>query len=235
MPKKRDPGRLSALIRAATIVFSDLGYRRAQMADVARTMGVSPGTLYLYVESKAALFDLVIRDALGLVDHALPPDLPVSEPPQGATLALVKPRLLEEDLVPDLAEALTLDLAPDVAAEFAGIVEGLYRVMTANRDGLIVLEKSAYDWPELAEVFFEGMRRRLLTDLIAYLERRIAVGQVRPLQQPRVAALEILQTLAWFCQYRQREMDLPDLDDVEVCASLVDSLSHAFLSPEFLA
>jgi AcrR family transcriptional regulator len=235
MPKLRDPDRLSALIRAATIVFSDLGYRRAQMADVARTAGVSPGTLYLYVEGKAALFDLVIRDALGLVDHASSLELPVSEPPSGATLALVKPRLLEENLVPELSEALTVDVAPDVAAEFAGVVEGLYRVMTANRDALVVLEKSAYDWPELAEVFFEGMRRRLLADLIGYLERRIAAGQVRPLPQPRVAALEILQTLAWFSQYRQREMDLPDLDDVEVCASLVDSLSHAFLSPEFLA
>lgn len=235
MPKVRDPDRLSALIRAATIVFSDLGYRRAQMADVARTMGVSAGTLYLYVEGKAALFDLVIRDALGLVDHTSPPDFPIAEPPPGATLALVRPRLLEEPLVPELALALSVDVAPDVVAEFAGLIEGLYRVMTENRDGLIVLEKSAYDWPELAEVFFEGMRSRLLADLIAYLEARIAAGQVRPLPQPRVAALEILQTLAWFCQYRQREMDLPDLHDTDVCASLVDSLSHAFLSPEFLA
>jgi AcrR family transcriptional regulator len=234
MPKLRDPDRLSELIRSATVVFSELGYRRAQMADVARGMGVSPGTLYLYVEGKAALFDLVIRDALDLIDHASPPEFPISEPPPGATLALVKPRLLEEHLVPELAEALKSNAARDVAVEFAGVVGGLYRVMSLNRHALVVLEKSAYDWPELAEVFFEGMRRRLLADLIAYLEGRIEAGQVRPLPQPRIAALEILQTLAWFCQYRQREMDLPDLDDSEVCASLVDSLSHAFLSPEFL-
>ena len=107
MPRLRDPDRLSALIRAATIVFSDLGYRRAQMVDVAQTMGVSPGTLYLYVQGKAALFDLVIRDALGLVDHEAPPEFPISEPPAGATLALVKSRLLEDHLVPELAEPVS--------------------------------------------------------------------------------------------------------------------------------
>jgi hypothetical protein len=125
--------------------------------------------------------------------------------------------------------------AEDGSAEFAGIIRGLFRVMTQNRNALVVLEKSAYEWPELAEVFFEGMRRRLLAELIAYLEGRIAAGQVRSLPEPRIAALEILQTLAWFSQYRRPEQDWPELDDATACDSLVDSLSHAFLAPECLA
>jgi AcrR family transcriptional regulator len=237
MSRIRPTNRLMALISAATTVFSDLGYKRAQMADVAGAMGVSTGTLYLYVKGKAALFDLVIRDALGLIDHTDPPEFPIVEPPPGSTLALVRPLLLAERLVPELADALTRDRvkgATNPCEEFAGIVTGLYRVMTANRHALVVLEKSAYDWPELAEVFFEGMRERLLVDLIRYLELRIEVAQVRPLSEPRLAALEILQTLAWFSQYRRRDVDLPDLDDSQVCESLVDNLSHAFLATQYL-
>jgi AcrR family transcriptional regulator len=42
-------------------VFSRRGYRRTQMAEVAREMGVSPGNLYNYAEGKDALFHLVLR------------------------------------------------------------------------------------------------------------------------------------------------------------------------------
>lgn len=234
MSRTRPASRLQDLIHAAATVFAQLGYARAQMADVARAMGVAQGTVYLYVEGKEALFDLVVRDALGLVDHSAPPDLPIPAPHPGATLDLVKPRLLATSLVPALAAALAVDRAKDVATEFADIVRDLFRLMTENRVGIVVLEKSAYEWPELAELFFETMRRRVLADLITYFDRRIAVGQVRPLPAPRVAALELLQTLTWFCLYRHSEMDWPDLDDATVCDSLADSLSHAFLTPREL-
>ena len=55
--------RFQDLLEAATAVFLEQGYRRTQMADVAARMGVAKGTLYLYVESKDALFDAVLRHA----------------------------------------------------------------------------------------------------------------------------------------------------------------------------
>ena len=51
------------LLDSATRVFIARGYRRTQMADVAREMGVSAGALYGYVESKEALFHLLIDRA----------------------------------------------------------------------------------------------------------------------------------------------------------------------------
>ena len=53
--------RLRELVEAALGVFCRQGYERAQVADVAKVMGVAVGTIYLYVEGKEALFDLVIR------------------------------------------------------------------------------------------------------------------------------------------------------------------------------
>ena len=59
MTPRPPPARFPDLIQAATRVFLAQGYRRTQMADVAAAMDAAKGTLYLYVESKEALFDAV--------------------------------------------------------------------------------------------------------------------------------------------------------------------------------
>ena len=69
MPRTIPDDRLAKLVDCATEVFIAQGYQRTQMADVAKALGVAKGTLYLYVESKDALFDLVARCA----DDAHPP------------------------------------------------------------------------------------------------------------------------------------------------------------------
>ena len=57
--------RLKELLACATSVFIAQGYRRTQIADVARALGVAKGTVYLYVESKQALFAAALRYADG--------------------------------------------------------------------------------------------------------------------------------------------------------------------------
>ena len=73
--------RIKDLLAAATVVFIERGYRRAQMADVARELGVAKGTLYLYVEGKAALFDAALRYAAGEIDDPDALTLPIPTPP----------------------------------------------------------------------------------------------------------------------------------------------------------
>src|SRR5215213_6391283 len=80
-PKTRRPqpaDRLEDVIHAGATVFARRGYRRTQMADVAREMGVSPGNLYNYVEGKDALFYLVLRRVLGERAGEQPLELPVT-------------------------------------------------------------------------------------------------------------------------------------------------------------
>ena len=61
MARRKSPERLSEIAAAAVEVFIRAGYSGAQMDDVAALVGVAKGTLYLYVESKEALFDLAVR------------------------------------------------------------------------------------------------------------------------------------------------------------------------------
>src|SRR6187455_2760880 len=96
--------RLPKLIEVATAVFIDQGFRQTRMEDVAEALGVAKGTVYLYVESKEALFDLVCRSADRPFEQ--PPELPVKSPASGATVRYIAEQLTAGQVMPALAEAL---------------------------------------------------------------------------------------------------------------------------------
>ena len=62
--RRRKEERPSELIAAALDLFVDRGFAATRLDDVAARAGVSKGTLYLYFESKEALFKAVIEDAI---------------------------------------------------------------------------------------------------------------------------------------------------------------------------
>src|ERR1044071_4388835 len=111
--------RLEHLVQCATTVFIDSGYRRTQMADVAAALGVAKGTLYLYVESKEALFDLAARYA----DSAPPEDLalPIRTPKASETLRYVRERLASNRAPAALLAALERRRPANTRAELAAI------------------------------------------------------------------------------------------------------------------
>src|SRR5713101_5799584 len=90
--------RLARLVECATEVFITQGYRRTQMADVATALGVAKGTLYLYVTSKDALFDLVARCADDARQLENLPALPIRTPKPGATVRYVRERLAKNQV-----------------------------------------------------------------------------------------------------------------------------------------
>src|SRR5262249_37180556 len=98
--------RLEQLVDAAARVFIEQGYRRTQMADVADALGVAKGTIYLYVESKEALFDLVARYADAERPFTDRPTLPVPSPKPGATLKYVRQHLAHNQALTALRVAL---------------------------------------------------------------------------------------------------------------------------------
>src|SRR5215813_7228198 len=98
--------RLEQLVECATRVFVEQGYARTQMSDVAEALGVAKGTIYLYVESKEALFDLVCRYGDRPDDAEDAVDLPVPTPAAGTTLQFVRDELARNQRFPALAAAL---------------------------------------------------------------------------------------------------------------------------------
>ncbi|MBD3836114.1 TetR/AcrR family transcriptional regulator [Brevundimonas sp.] len=71
MPPPREPKwrrraahRPKEIIAAALEVFSERGFARARLDDIAKAAGVSKGALYLYFETKQDLFKAVVQDAV---------------------------------------------------------------------------------------------------------------------------------------------------------------------------
>jgi AcrR family transcriptional regulator len=214
---------------AATQVFSTMGYRRAQMADVARALGVSAGTLYLYAESKEALFDLVVRHGLGAGVAPADLALPVPTPEPGATLAHLRAAIDQAAHWPLLDAALAGRAAKDVESELTAILSELAGSMRRHRWGLIILARSALDWPELAAVFVGGLRRRVLDALESYLRRRIKTGKLRALPDPAVAAIFINETLAFWVLHRLGDPGYAAIPDDTAERVAIDMLVHALL------
>jgi AcrR family transcriptional regulator len=195
--RQRPPERVQDLIEAATQVFLEKGYRRTQMADVAARLGVAKGTVYLYAESKEALFDAVLRHA----DPEAPPDppasLPLPTPPPGATLALVDARARGRGL-PSLDRALSRRRVGDVGRELDEILRELYGLLARHRIAIKLMDRSAQDLPALAAVWYKSGREAMLGLLGRYLADRTRRGRLRAFPDAAVAARIVLETLVYW-------------------------------------
>jgi len=62
--QRRKDARPAELVAAALEVFVEKGFAATKLADVARRAGVTKGTVYLYFDSKEALFKAVVRETI---------------------------------------------------------------------------------------------------------------------------------------------------------------------------
>jgi len=231
MSRKIPADRFDQLIARATDVFIEQGYRRTQMADVADAMGVAKGTLYLYVESKEALFDLACRYADAAPPLELPPLLPVPTPPPGATVAYVADRLAQNSVPAALIAAVDRGRVADVRGELEEIVGELYDVLARNRRGIKLVDRSARDHPELAALWFSGARGGLVALLTRYLDDRIRRKLIEPVPEVGAAARLIIETTVFWAVHRHWDAHPQDVEDQTargtVLRFVVDALSAA--------
>lgn len=190
--------RLRELVDAALKVFCRQGFERAQVADVAKVMGVAAGTIYLYVEGKEALFDLVIRHTAAEDPEWLDDiEIPVPAPAPGSTVDFLRKIFDRKGQWPLLEAALKAPAAVDIRSELDGVVREQYGLMTRHRAGLVLLMRSALEFPGLAEVFILGLRKRLLDGLGRYLSSRVKAGQIRRLPDVGATTAVMTQAIAW--------------------------------------
>jgi len=223
--------RLAQLVETATNVFIEQGYQRTQMADIAQALGVAKGTLYLYVESKEALFDLVVRHADDK-DAAKDLALPISTPRPGATLRYVRAELERHQRLPRLAEALARRRVTNVARELADIVRELFQALARNRRRIKLIDRSARDYPELAALWFEGARGGFLSLLEHYLRDRTARGSLRSVPDIQAAARLALETTVFWAVHRHWDARPQDVNEATAEATVVHFVVAALVKEE---
>jgi len=214
------------VVRAGASVFARRGYRRTQMGDVAREMGVSPGNLYNYVDSKDALFYLVLRRMLGERADDQLPELPVTGASVTITAEWMAKRLDFVSDFPELERAFARRRARDQEAELEAIVGELYDVLARMRLGVDMIERSVEDLPELAAVFGD-VRRELFARYERYLRQRARAGKIRA-SEPQAMSHLIVELCSWAARRRPNDPHAAGISEASarqaVCRFVVDAL-----------
>lgn len=168
--RRRKEARPSELVAAALELFVDRGFAATRLDDVAARAGVSKGTLYLYFDSKEALFKAV-------VEEAMVPTLAAAE------------QWLAQHRGP----------AAEMLRELVfGWWEQIGDTRLAGIPKLIIAESS--NFPELAQFYHERVIARGRALLALVLRRGIDAGEFRSLDVATTIDLIIapmLMLLVW--------------------------------------
>ena len=229
--------RFPEVIAAAVRVFARDGYRLAHMSDVAREAGLSEAAVYRYVDGKETLFALAIRHALLLeplpgADEA--GQFPLAAPSLAEMIGQARVFVAAEVPFGALAEAVCTDSPDDAAGEFGQILRELFVLEEQTALAVDMVERSARELPELADLLNAGLRRPVLDALTDYVDRRAAAGALRVTPDSGATALFVLETLTWFARHRQADPVGAALGPGLAQETAVDAVLHALVPARHL-
>ncbi len=231
MGRKIPPHRFDDLVRGATDVFIAHGYRHAQMSDVAEAVGVSKATLYLYVESKEALFALCALHADRPDPVPKPDPLPVPTPPAGELMAQMKQRLDRAGALPLLVNALARPRAESIRDEFGGILRELYSRMEAHCHGIKLIDR-CWDHPELGPLWQERGRQAPRNHLAEYMQLRMRAGQLRAHPAPMLLARIAIETIATWALHIKWDPSPQAFDPLAAKQAVIEYILQGLLSKD---
>ena len=167
---RRKEARPTELTAAALALFVEKGFSATRLEDVASRAGVSKGTLYLYFDSKEALFKAVIQEGI----------LPV---------------VAENEAIAAQHTGSSFDLLEKLLDNWWGKIgltdfAGIPKLMVAE----------ARNFPEVARFYYENVICRGRALVGAALERGMATGEFRRMEVETtidVVIAPILMLLIW--------------------------------------
>ncbi|HTD06123.1 TetR/AcrR family transcriptional regulator [Undibacterium sp.] len=166
--ERRKDARPQELLAAALDLFVERGFAATRLDDIAKSAGVSKGTLYLYFSSKEELFKTVVREnVVPMIGQA-------------------------EELVEQFTGS-SADLFREIFMSWWYAVgntklSGLSKLMIAE----------AGNFPELAQFYNEEVIARSDAMVVRMLKRGIARGEIRPLNlemAPRILIAPIIMQM----------------------------------------
>lgn len=193
--RRRKDARPGELTSAALQVFGERGFAATRLEEVAQRAGVSKGTVYLYFESKEALFKAAVESAV----------IPALE--AGEALAA------DHSLRP--AEALRAFVFRWWEKVGASDLGALPKLLVAE----------AGNFPELGKWFHENLIMRGKRAAASIIERGVASGEFRRVEPADVARIMFAQMFSYVLWRRAFGPAMTDLPEPEAYfATVVDVL-----------
>jgi len=197
---RRKEERAPEILEAALACFAEKGFAGTRMDDIAARAGITKGTIYLYFESKEAVFKALARQSIGERIAAVTQQLQTAEGPAADQLRFV------------------LSTLGHFAATSDRVV--LPRVLLAE----------AGNFPELAEFWRKEIIDRGLGLFAMIIERGMARGEFRKLEPAHAARLcvaPLLIMILWrtlFGKFDAAPYDYQGLIETHI-ATLLQGLS----------
>lgn len=188
--REERPDKLQTILNAALDVFIEKGFADTRLDDVAARAGVAKGTIYLYVSSKTALFEELVRSAIrspieGIGAQVLALDLPIDE-----TLKMILTKIREEVLE------------------------------TRRRDIAQLIISEAGRFPELAGLYHRQVLSQGMHLLRRVIERAAERGEIRADaigRFPQLIIAPVLLALLWTNLFQEYEpLDVKAMLDAHV-------------------
>ena len=195
------------------------------MADLAR---VGPGTIYLYAESKEALFDLALRRALE-DPEIWRVELPHPTPSPGEIADHLWRCLQNAAQFPRLWLAIDSRPPPHLRDEVEGILQELADWLHRYRRAIKLIERSASDWPDISQVFYRRFWRGGIRRFAEYFARRTREGMLPANRDPLIEAHFLVEALSWSAVHRHWIDDSAALEEHQVAATVQPMLLDAIV------
>jgi len=206
--RRKQLARLTVIATAALDVFTRDGFNSAQVADVAKKAGLSVGTLYLYADSKQALFELAVRAAALGADVSRDVDLatlPLCALGMDATAVLLADMIHQRARWPVLKAALRAVAPRDADAEIAAIVGELFDLLSRARTMIWLLDRCAWELPQLRDVYVEGVRKPYFGDIALYVRKRRRTPPGTRRQDPAAIGRALVEMVAFMAMHHARQ------------------------------
>ena len=163
--RRRKNARPQEILEAALSVFAEKGFAAARMEQIAVRAGVSKGTIYLYFDSKEAVFRALVHEVLGT---------------QVARFA-------------DSARAASGPVAPVLAETLRGIGNFIATSNRVVLPKIVIAE--AGNFPDLARIYREEVIENGLALFAGLLKKGMASGEFRTLPVSHAARLCVAPVL----------------------------------------
>ncbi|MFO1248002.1 MAG: TetR/AcrR family transcriptional regulator [Alphaproteobacteria bacterium] len=189
---RRKDERAPEILQAALACFADKGFAGTRMDDIAARAGITKGTIYLYFDSKEAVFKALARQSIGERIAAITAQLSGADGPAPEQLRFVLTTL----------------------GYFASTKD---EVVLAQ-----VLLAEANNFPELAEFWRREIIARGLGLFSGIIQRGVARGEFRAVPPEHVARLcvaPLLVIILWrtlFARFDTEPYDYQGLVDTHV-------------------
>ena len=184
--------RIKAIAAAATRLFLRQGYSKTQISHIAKVVGVSVGTIYLEFSGKQEILHFILQCVLdpGFADQKL--ETPIAN----ERFSGLKDEITAtfEQTAASFAKHLEED-TDDYS--FAALLSDTFDLLSRYAVGCLFIEKNQFDFPALA-MDYKRYRKRFFETMRLYVERFIQNGTVRPLENPEISTILIIEILSWW-------------------------------------